>query len=108
MYIATGEGTSPNNPVHTLINFAYSTTFTYPQTLSTLYLLCTHPLSLFIEDDNGKLVLLVDKVFVPYKQLEGILPHIQQWEFSSAEIHVHVLCVVKAYIIHRPQALGIL
>ena len=52
---------------------------------------CTHPLSLFIEDDDGKLVFLADKVFVPYKQLEGILPYIQQRELSSVVGNIIIL-----------------
>ena len=51
--------------------------------LATPYQLSSYPLSLFIEDDNGKLMLLADEVLVPHEQLEGILPDIQQGEVSS-------------------------
>ena len=35
----------------------------------------THPLCLLIEDNNSKLMLFVDEVLVPDKQLKGILPN---------------------------------
>ena len=37
----------------------------------------TYPLGSVLEDNNGKLVLLVDQILVVYEHLQGILPHTQ-------------------------------
>ena len=38
----------------------------------------THPLCRVFQDDDGKLVLLVQHGLVVYKHLQGILPHREQ------------------------------